>query len=140
MEDCAQVTQETYKQDSQVCSELEAGGVSFSTPFISRTQDYSFSSRPSTMDDGQVWKSPALTCKTFFSSFQVDDDTPAFGGFSFSSCQELRAVEFSSLIPSMPSFTFSNPTSAIGPGNISLRSKADVSSFDVTYGGIHFLT
>ncbi|XP_015901876.3 calcium-dependent protein kinase 26 [Ziziphus jujuba] len=134
MEDCAQVTQETYKQDSQVCSELEAGGVSFSTPFISRTQDYSFSSRPSTMDDGQLWQLPVLTCKSSLLSFQVDDDTPcsAFGGFSFSSCRESSALEFSSLVPSMPSFTFSNPASATGPGSI-LGSKAEIPSLDVTY-------
>ncbi|KAF3448477.1 hypothetical protein FNV43_RR09190 [Rhamnella rubrinervis] len=136
IEDCLQVAQEIQKQDNQVCSELEAGEGSFSTPFISRTQDYSFSDRASTIDEGQLWQSPAFTCKSSFSSFQVDDDAPcsASGGFSFSSFHESRAAECSSLILSMPSFTFFSPTSIIGQGNVSLRFNADIATLDVIYG------
>lgn len=141
MEDCLQVAQETQKQDNQVCSELEAGGDFFSTQFVSRTQDYSFSGRTSIIDEGQPWQSPAFTCKSSFSSFQVDDDTPctASGGFSFSSFRESSAAECISLIPSMPSFTFFSATSTIARGNVSLRFKADISTLDVIYGGMVLL-
>lgn len=131
--------QETPKQDNQVCSELEAGGGSFST-FISRSQDYSFSGQPSLSDERQLCQSPAFTCKSSFSSFQVDDNThSASERFSFSSCRESSAAECSPLISSMPSFTFLSPTS-IEQGNLSLGLKADISTLDVIYGGVFLLS
>ncbi|KAL5552158.1 hypothetical protein UlMin_002334 [Ulmus minor] len=126
MEDCIQTVQETHNQNYQVCNELEVGGGSFSIPFISRTEDYSFNSGP---------PSPAFSCKSSFVSILVDDGTPCFasGGFSFSSCHESSEAEFSSPIPSMPSFTFFTPTSQVAQGNISLRVKANESSLHVMY-------
>lgn len=129
MEDCAQGAQETYDQDNQVCDELEMCGGSFSTPFIARTGDYTFKG------DEKPRQSPVFTCKSSFASFLEDDGTPcsASGGFSFGSCQESSMTEFSSPIPSMPSFTFFSPISSVVEGNISLRFKANESSLDVIY-------
>ncbi|KAJ4713031.1 Protein kinase domain [Melia azedarach] len=122
MEDCEQEAQERHKQDDFCCKQLELGRGSFSATFISRNQDYSFI-------DGQPEQSPAFTCRSSFSTFLVDDSTPCSGcgGFSFSSCCESSAVDFSSPIPSMPSFTFFSPSSAVEQGNAALGFKANMS-------------
>lgn len=135
MEDCTQ-EDETYNQDNQFCYELDVGGGSFSTPFIARTEDYTFKGNE------KPQQSPAFTCKSSFASLLEDDYTPCSGsgGFSFSSCHESSAAEFTSPISSMPSFTFFSPMSAVVQGNISLRFKADESSLDVIYKGKFFST
>lgn len=129
MEDCTQEDEETYNQDNQFCYKLDVGGGSFSTPFNARKEDYTFKGNE------KPQQSPAFTCKSSFASLLEDDYTPCSGsgGFSFSSCHESSAAEFTSPISSMPSFTFFSPMSAVVQGNISLRFKADESSLDVIY-------
>ncbi|KAK0587473.1 hypothetical protein LWI29_023377 [Acer saccharum] len=105
--DCVQAAQELHEQDALCCKTLEVSEDSIiSATFIDRNQDYSFGEQSS-----------AFTCKSSFSTFPVDNGTPdcsANGGFSFSSCCESSAPDFSSPIPSMPSFTFLSPSSAVG--------------------------
>lgn len=129
MEDCEQVAQEPCKQDDLCCKQLEVGGSSFSASFICRNMDCSFG-------DGQLEQSPAFTCKSSFSVFLADDSTPCsgYGGFSFSSCCESSAADFSSPIPSMPSFTFFSPISAVEQGNASLGHKVNMTKLDEKHG------
>lgn len=141
LQSCACASKETYKQDNQVCRQLEVGGGSFSTPFIDRNQDFSFSDGSPTAGDVELWQSPAFTCKSSFSTFLVGNSSlcPASGGFSFSSCYEPSAAEFSSPVPSMPSFTFFSPSSSVAKGDISLGFTTNMSMLDASYGGKHFL-
>lgn len=136
MEDCAQATEESYKQDNHGRIQLEVGGISFSTPFIVRNQDYSFNDKSPTTGDCQIEESPAFTCKSSFSSFLVDNSTccSASGGFSFSSCNESSAVDFSSPVASMPSFAFLSPSSAVDQENVSLRFEVNISVLDTIHG------
>lgn len=141
MEEGTEAAQVTYNQDYQVCDELEVGGGSFSTLFAARTEESAVDGGPCAVGDGKLKQSPAFTCRSSFNCFLVDDDIPcsASGGFSFSSCHESSAIEFSCPISSMPSFTFFSPMSTLVQGNISLRFKANESSLDVTYTGTCFL-
>ncbi|KAJ0049672.1 hypothetical protein Pint_16035 [Pistacia integerrima] len=129
IEDCAQGAEGPFRQDDRCCKELEADGGSFSASFVTRKQDYSFS-------DGQLGQSPAFTCKSSFSTLVVDDSTPCsgYGGFSFSSCCESSTPDFSSPIPSMPSFTFFSPSSAVEQGNLSLGFRVNMSKLDEEHG------
>lgn len=129
MEECEQVAQKPCKQDDLCCKQLEAGGSSFSATFISRNMDCSFG-------DGQLEQSPAFTCKSSFSAFLADDSTPCsgYGGFSFSSCCKSSAADFSSPIPSMPSFSFFSPISAVEQGNASLGHKVNMAKLDEKHG------
>ncbi|KAL5751096.1 hypothetical protein ACOSP7_025699 [Xanthoceras sorbifolium] len=125
IDDCAQAAQELHKQDALGSKKLEVSEASISATFMARNQDYSFRDR-------NLEQSPAFTCKSSFSTFLVDDGTrcSANGGFSFSSCCESNAIDFSSPIPSMPSFVFLSPSSAVEQGNISLGFKVNVSKLD----------
>ncbi|PQQ14274.1 hypothetical protein Pyn_19584 [Prunus yedoensis var. nudiflora] len=136
LQSCACASKETYKQDNQVCRQLEVSGGSFSTPFIDRNQDFSFSDGSPTAGDVELWQSPAFTCKSSFSTFLVGNSSlcPASGGFSFSSCYEPSAAEFSSPVPSMPSFTFFSPSSSVAQGDISLRFTTNMSMLDASHG------
>ncbi|XVF13217.1 hypothetical protein REPUB_Repub08aG0189300 [Reevesia pubescens] len=135
VDDCRQVAQEACKDDNLDSRELEAGGNSFFTPFIKRNQDYSFSDGSPVSANGQLG-TPAFTCKSSFSSFSVENGSPCSEsvGFSFSSCCQSGAPEFSSPIPSMPSFTFFSPIAAAEPLNISLETKAETSKIGDEYG------
>lgn len=106
MEDSIQAPEETHKHDSFTCRQLEVGACSFSTPLMSRNQDFSFTAG-----------STAVTCQTSFSPL-VDNSSPFPEGFSFSSCRQSSSLEFASPIPSMPSFSFFSPAE---PANISLK-------------------
>ncbi|XVF10683.1 hypothetical protein REPUB_Repub07fG0203600 [Reevesia pubescens] len=135
VEDCRQVAQEAYKDNNLDCRELKAGGNSFSTPFIKRNQDYSFSDGSPVSANVQLG-TPAFTSKSSFSSFLVENGSPCSEsvGFSFSSCCQSSATEFSSPIPSMPSFTFFSPIAAVEPQNISLETEATTSKTGDVYG------
>ncbi|KAF4367781.1 hypothetical protein F8388_016604 [Cannabis sativa] len=135
MEHCTEAAQEIYDQEYEVCNELEVNGGSFSTPFISRTEECAVNGRPCTVGDGNLKQSPAFICRSSFVSFIEDSDTlcSASGGFSFNSCQESSVAEFSSPISSMPSFTFFSPMSTLVQGNISLRFEADMPSLDLPF-------
>lgn len=140
MEDIIPLAQQTYNQDDQILEELELDGSSLSTPCIARPRDYSFSAGPSLID-GKLIHSPAFTCKSSFSSFLHVDGSPcsASGEFSFSSCHKSSAAEFSSPMQSMPSFTFSSTMTTTDQENISLRFKTNMSSVDITCGGMCFV-
>ncbi|XP_010255556.1 PREDICTED: calcium-dependent protein kinase 26-like [Nelumbo nucifera] len=107
IKDCWQVNEEPNEHDSV---QLDLGSSSFSIPLIARNMDFSFSSPIS--GNTQPGYSPAFTCRSSFSSFLVDPTTPCLvsGGFSFSSCCESSSLEFSSPVPSMPSFAFFSPS------------------------------
>ncbi|MBA0713716.1 hypothetical protein Golax_012734 [Gossypium laxum] len=126
VEDCRQVGKEADQQNNPACRDLEVGGSSFPTLFIKRNQDYSFSDGSLVSFNGQPG-TPAFTCKSSLSSFLVENGSPCSEseGFSFTSCCESTAAEFSSPIPSMPSFTFFSPISAVEPLNVSVANKAE---------------
>lgn len=137
MEDRAQANEEMYNQNICVFRQLQLDGGSFSTTSVDRNQDFSFSEGSPTTGDGKLWHSPAFTCKSSFSSFLDENGTPCptSGGFSFSSCAyESSAANFSSPVPSMPSFTFFSPSSAAEQGNIPSRFIANISTLDPIYG------
>uniref|UniRef100_A0A5B7BFV3 non-specific serine/threonine protein kinase n=1 Tax=Davidia involucrata TaxID=16924 RepID=A0A5B7BFV3_DAVIN len=122
LKDYTESTQEHNKHERVSCGQLEIGGGSFSTPFIAKNQ------APSATVCSKEGNSPAFTCRSSFSSFLVDNGTPCSisEGFSFSSCCESNAPEFSSPIPSMPSFTFFSPSSEIKPGNDGFKAKMSI--------------
>ncbi|CAN6907921.1 unnamed protein product [Brassica oleracea] len=105
MEELSEPGQEQYGQDGVGCEGLESGGCSFSTEYVSREQDYSFSM-------GQLEESIDNDCRSSFSSFLPADNnnvalpTSGFGGFSFD------GEQLESTLPSMPSFTFFSPSPA----------------------------
>ncbi|KAK8685040.1 hypothetical protein V6N13_041051 [Hibiscus sabdariffa] len=126
VEDCRELAQETYKHNSRARGELEVGGKPSSTLFINRNQDYSFS-------DGSL---VSFNGKSSF-SFMVENGSPRFEseGFSFTSCCQSSAAElFSSPVPSMPSFTFFSPVSAVEPRNVSVKNKAGTSKMSDGHG------
>ncbi|GFZ01220.1 phosphoenolpyruvate carboxylase-related kinase 1 [Actinidia rufa] len=107
----------------------------FLYPVIARSQDYSFTDgSPSSVESKGV-NSPTFTCRSSFSSFLVDGGTPCSvsGGFSFSSCCESNTPDFQSPIPSMPSFTFFSPSSAVREGNDLSCFKAKTSTVDPSH-------
>ncbi|XAR70347.1 Non-specific serine/threonine protein kinase [Bertholletia excelsa] len=122
MKDCPKETEESNKHSHPICERLEVGGFSLSIPFIARSHDYSFTDGSSATFNGEGGTSPTFTCRSSFSSFLVGDATPCSvsGGFSFSS------LEVPSPIPSMPSFAFFSPSSAVKEENDSLGSKAKI--------------
>ncbi|XP_050376071.1 calcium-dependent protein kinase 26 isoform X1 [Argentina anserina] len=135
MEDCAQGHEELYNQNNRVLRQLQLNEDSFSISHVDRNRDFSFSEGSPTTADGKLWHSPAFTCKSYFSSFLDENSNPCHASvcFSFRSCTcESSPTEFSSPIPSMPSFTFFSPSSAAEEENILLRFKAKMSSLDPT--------
>ncbi|XP_042481800.1 calcium-dependent protein kinase 26-like [Macadamia integrifolia] len=131
--DCRHVAEEPYESDGLSCRQLDLDGSSFSTPFVSRNQDFSFSSASPLPGDAQLGISPAFTCRSSFSSFLLDCSTPPCTvsvGFSFQSCCASDGMEFSSPVQSMPSFDFFSPSPAVEQRNNSLRFTANVSGVD----------
>lgn len=121
MEQLTESGQEQYDQDGFGCEGLENGGCSFSTGYVSREQDYSFSM-------GQLEPLADNDCKSSFSSFLPADNNnniqsaSGFGGFSFDGKQtESTSVGFSSTgvtgLTSMPSFSFFSPNPAVTEDN-----------------------
>ncbi|XVF51561.1 hypothetical protein PTKIN_Ptkin04bG0194700 [Pterospermum kingtungense] len=137
--DSQRVAREAYKHSNIDCREFESGGNSFCTPFIERNQDYSFGDGSPMSTNGQLG-TPAFTCKSSFSSFLVENGSPCGEsvGFSFSSCCQSSAAEFSSPVPSMPSFTFFSPIAPVEPLNIPSETKEATSKIGDEYGGICF--
>lgn len=88
------------------CKEWDLGSGSFSTQIIPRNQDISFGTGSPVFSDDE---SPAFTCRTSFSSFLQEPSTST--GFSFCSPGDSGASEFTSPLPSMPSFSFFSPGS-----------------------------
>ncbi|XVF50755.1 hypothetical protein PTKIN_Ptkin04bG0128700 [Pterospermum kingtungense] len=98
---------------------------------LSRDQDISFGAGSPIIYDVQ---SPALMCRTSFSSFLVEPSTPclASGGFSFHSSNS-DTLEFSSPVPSMLSFAFFSPSSVVEQES----SKLDFSTNTIQIERIH---
>lgn len=110
---------------------FEVGGISFSTTFLDRNQDYSF-------NNGKLGNSPAFMCKTSFSSFLADNSAPfsISERLSFSSCRESDGeVGFSSPVTSIPSFTFFSPSSTTEEGNNPLHFKGNNLKSNRVHGG-----
>ncbi|KAF5200979.1 Calcium-dependent protein kinase [Thalictrum thalictroides] len=131
MKDSLQQADESCDCENISCSQLDLGGGSFSTPFISRNQDISFSSE-SPLIVGIQGFSPAVSCKSSFSSFLVEAATPCSvsGRFSFSSCCESNSLIFTSPVSSMPSFAFFGPSSPVEQLNNSLSFAVDTTQAD----------
>ncbi|KHN02793.1 hypothetical protein glysoja_045859 [Glycine soja] len=93
------------------CGELDVGSNSFSTSFMSRNKDISFGAESPTCGP----QLPMFTCKSSFSSFFEEPVKPCSvsGGFSFQSSGGSTDLEFSSTIPSMPSFAFLSSSSVV---------------------------
>ncbi|KAF7813235.1 calcium-dependent protein kinase 26 isoform X1 [Senna tora] len=87
------------------------GDSSFSASLMTRNQDISFGAESPACDA----QSPTFTCRSSFSSFLVEPSTPCApsGGFSFQSSGASPGLEFSSPVPSMPSFAFLSPNSVV---------------------------
>lgn len=124
--------------ENHVCGEWGVGGGSFSTPFMSRNQDISFGAgSPITCDV----ESPTFTCRSSFSSFLAEPESPctASGGFSFRSCGDSNALEFSSPVPTISSFAFFSPGSAIEQGSCALEFSTSIPRVDAIQGGTQSL-
>lgn len=91
---------------------------SFSTPSMARNQDYSFNDC-SPASCSKVDNSPVFTCRSSFSSVQVDQSPCSVSGrFSVDSYSEsLCAPEFTSPVSSMPSFSFFSPITIVDQSN-----------------------
>ncbi|XP_052189362.1 calcium-dependent protein kinase 26 [Diospyros lotus] len=103
-------SEDFYQCQKQICGKLDMARSSFSSSFMSRSQDISFSNGSPIICDAQ---SPVLTCRSSFSSFLVEPSTPclASSGFSFHSCDGSDTLEFCTPISSVPSFAFFSPVS-----------------------------
>lgn len=111
------------------CKEWDLGSGSFSTQIIPRNQDISFGTgSPVSSDD----ESPAFTCRTSFSSFFQEPSTST--GFSFCSPGDSDASEFTSPLPSMPSFSFFSPGS-VGQVFTTVDGSISISRVDAVPGG-----
>lgn len=109
---------------------LDAGGASLSSSFMARSQDISFGAGSPIIHDSE---SPALTCKSSFSSFLEEPSTPLINscGFSFCSSGGSDNLEFSTPIVSMPSFTFFSPGPPVaGQGGLALDFSVDIGGVD----------
>lgn len=105
---------------------------SFSAPPMERNRDISFGNGSPIICDSQ---SPALTCKSSFSSFMVESSTPMLelGGFSFCSNGGSNSTEeFSMPVLSMSSFAFS-PVSE--QGNCAFDLSANICRVDSVHRG-----
>lgn len=114
------------EHDTQSCGEWDVGDSSFSVSLMSRNQDISFGPE-SPICDAQ---SPTFTCRSSFSSFLVEPTTPcsAASGFSFQSSGASPGLEFSSRVPSMPSFAFLSPNPTAEKRSCTLEFSTDTSN------------
>ncbi|OMO85986.1 hypothetical protein CCACVL1_09881 [Corchorus capsularis] len=126
-----------HEQSSELvyesCAEWEFGSGSFS---LSRDQDISFGAGSPIICDVQT---PTATCRTSFSSFLVEPSTPclASGGFSFCSANS-DTLEFSSPIPSMPSFAFFGASSLVEKENCRQDFTTDITGTETIHADAGF--
>ena len=125
---------EQLKQLNLNFGQSEAITSCLSNPQLAMNEDYYCSDvSPAVIDTNLSLEiSPVFTCKSSFSSFLVDQRTPCSisGGFSFSSSYEPNIPDFSSPIPSMPSFTFFSPCSTVQQSNKSLAREGKLPTSD----------
>ncbi|XP_050227279.1 calcium-dependent protein kinase 26 isoform X2 [Mercurialis annua] len=135
MRDCAELVQETCEQDNLDLARLETGRECISITSISRDQDYSFSYPSPLVGEGQPEPSPYFTSS--FSSMPAENDTTYAQsvGFSFSNRDESSgAIELPFPIPSMSSFAFFSPDSAVNEGEVLFQFDAIESQMDPIHG------
>lgn len=120
----------SYPKQLSQCENLgygacDVGRSSFTTPFMSRSQDISFGTGSPSICDTQ---SPRFTCRSSFSPFLVEPSTPclASSGLSFGSNGVSNCLEFTSPVSSMPSFSFFSPSSVVEEGRCSLEFSAGI--------------
>ncbi|KAL1827233.1 hypothetical protein ACET3Z_005645 [Daucus carota] len=134
---------EQLKQLNLNFGQSEAITSCLSNPQLAMNEDYYCSDvSPAVIDTNLSLEiSPVFTCKSSFSSFLVDQRTPCSisGGFSFSSSYEPNIPDFSSPIPSMPSFTFFSPCSTVQQSNNSLAREGKLPTSDKDPGVPKFL-
>lgn len=139
MELCEQGVQEPSTRDNLGQEMLEVGGSSFSSPFIARVQDYSFSYESHVVGANSMEQSPAFMCKSSFSSYLACDEcsTSSIGGFSFTSASKSSpsGPRFPSSVLSMPSFTFFSLDPAAEQRNDLLEYQTNMSITTVSNGG-----
>lgn len=117
------------------CGERDVDCNSFSDSFMSRNLDISFGAGSPTCDA----QSPTFTCKSSFSSIFAEPVTPCsvYGGFSFQSSGCSTDLEFSSPIPSMPSFAFLSPSPVVEQKSHILEFSSNTSEVNAIVGGWH---
>lgn len=143
MKDSAEKTEGLSMEESGSFQHLEVDSCSFSTPSVSRNQDYSFSDDPDglpAIECSEVNNSPVFTCRSSFSSFLIEQSPCSLlGGCSFDSYSKSNAPEFSSPFPSMPSFTFFSPSAALDQSYESdIKAKASLMDEDSGLGKLLF--
>ncbi|KAL8064300.1 hypothetical protein ABFS82_01G080200 [Erythranthe guttata] len=128
-------TQESHIQDNlNRQQQLHIGGCSFSDFKIDRDRDLSFRDEsPSIVNNEQEEYSPVFSCRSSFSTL-VNQDTPhsagPTAGYYGSRCKSNNATEYSSPIPSMPSFTFFSPNTTLRQSDDALCFKTKMLSID----------
>ncbi|KAH6817059.1 phosphoenolpyruvate carboxylase-related kinase 1 [Perilla frutescens var. frutescens] len=130
--DAPRSTHEPCRQDILSCEHVDVGGYSFSNLNIAREQDLSFRDGSPLNVNNEHEHSPAFSCQSSFTSSPVNLCTPSSvpGAVRSGSCCESHELEFSSPIPSMPSFTFFTPLPAFEPSEESLCFKTKILSID----------
>lgn len=123
-------SEEQLKQLNLNYGQAEATNIGLSNPLLAMNH-YCSDASP-TVVDNNLESSPVFTCKSSFSSFLIDQRTPCSmsGGFSFSSAYEPSVPDFSSPIPSMPSFTFFSPCPTVQQSNNSLACEEHLPTSD----------
>ncbi|GAB4858661.1 hypothetical protein Ancab_010133 [Ancistrocladus abbreviatus] len=112
MKESSPVSLELHVRQSSNCEHLDAGGGSFSTPFMGQNQAISFGTGSPIICEPQ---SPTFTCRSSFSSFLVEPSTSRFisSGFSFRGSSDSPQLDFASALSSVPSFAFFSPPSLV---------------------------
>lgn len=130
--DTPQGTQESYRQDNLSCQQLEVGGYSFSNLNVARDQNFSFHDGSPLIVNSEQEDSPVFSCRSSFSSTLVNQCTPSSvsGAVYSGRCCKSDETDFSSPIPSMPSFTFFTPIPTFEPSDESLCFKTKMLSID----------
>ncbi|KAL6556782.1 hypothetical protein OROHE_006658 [Orobanche hederae] len=125
-------TQESHSKNNLGHQELEVGSCSFSSINVLAGRDLSFHDGSPFIGKSEQEDSPVFSCRSSFSSALVYQSTPSTvsGAFYPDRFSKSNAPEFSSPIPSMPSFTFSTPKLTSEQRDESLCFKAKMLSVD----------
>lgn len=143
LRDSLHASEDQLKQLNLNYGQVEATTGCISSPQLAMNQEYCCSDASPAVVDNNLESSPVsvFTCKSSFSSFLIDQRTPCSipGGFSFSSSYEPNVPDFSSPIPTMPSFTFFSPCSTFQQSNNSLACDGKLPTLDKDAGVPKFM-
>ncbi|KAK1356655.1 Protein kinase domain-containing protein [Heracleum sosnowskyi] len=141
LRDSLHANEDQLKQLNLNYGQVEATTGCLLNPQLAVNQDYCCSDASPAVVDKNLESSPVFTCKSSFSSFLIDQRTPCSisGGFSFSSSYEPNVPDFSSPIPTMPSFTFFSPCSTFQQSNNSLACEGKLPISDKDSGVPKFM-